>query len=140
MKKIDVYLANLMTGNVMLHNLHWNVTGLNFKQAHEYLEERYDEVFEFMDAVAEAQKMLGEYPVASYKKAAEISTVKDLESKDINSRAAMEEALNYYKMLRDGALAVREEYDGKCLGIVNMMEDHIGAYNKAIWFMDSMLK
>ena len=53
MKKLDVYLSNLLVGNVKLHNLHWNVVGSSFKQAHEYLEEVYDDFFGKFDDVAE---------------------------------------------------------------------------------------
>ena len=46
MKNLDRYLSNLMIGNIKLHNLHWNVTGLTFKAVHEYLETLYDDSFE----------------------------------------------------------------------------------------------
>ena len=29
MKNLDRYLSDLMIGNIKLHNLHWNVTGLS---------------------------------------------------------------------------------------------------------------
>lgn len=140
MKKIDVYLANLVVGNVLLHNLHWNVTGMNFKAVHEYLEGLYDEGFEYMDEVAEVQKQRGETPKASMKDYLELSTVEELESKDIDQKDAVKEALKYYKQMEELAREVREEYDGKCFMIANMMEDHIAHYMKEIWFMESMLK
>ena len=59
MKNLDHYLSDLMSGNIKLHNLHWNVTGLTFKAVHEYLEALYDDSFEKLDEVAELQKQLG---------------------------------------------------------------------------------
>ena len=36
--KINKYLSNLAVEYFKLHNLHWNVVGINFKSTHEYLE------------------------------------------------------------------------------------------------------
>jgi len=38
-----------MIGNIKLHNLHWNVTGLTFKAVREYLETLYEDSFEKYD-------------------------------------------------------------------------------------------
>lgn len=32
MKTFDKYLSNLLVGYVKLHNLHWNVVGINYKE------------------------------------------------------------------------------------------------------------
>lgn len=141
MKKLDIYLANIAVGNVLLHNLHWNVRGFAFKQVHEYLEGLYDEGFEYFDQVAEIQKQMGVDPKASMKDYLELATVKELPSKDIDQKDAIKEALNYYKQMKDLALEVREKADEEDKFLVaNLMEDHIEHYVKEIWFMESMLK
>ena len=61
------YLANVGVEYIKLHNLHWNVVGLNFKAVHEYLEGIYDSMAEVLDEVAELIKMEGGYPLASLK-------------------------------------------------------------------------
>jgi len=138
MKNLDKYLANLAVGNIKLHNLHWNVTGFTFKAVHEYLEALYDDFFEKYDAVAEYQKMNGVYPKASLKEYLEISDIDELESKDIDAKSAVEEALKLLKHMRELAEVISDESDDFVLS--NMMEDHITGYNKQIWFMESMLK
>ena len=50
-QQVNQYLADLSVWNVKLHNLHFNVTGPQFKSIHEYLESIYDEAFEYFDAV-----------------------------------------------------------------------------------------
>ena len=65
--KVNKYLANINVNYVKLHNLHWNVLGLQFKPVHEYLESLYDSMHEVFDEVAELLKMNGEYPLASLK-------------------------------------------------------------------------
>ena len=42
LSSINKYLANLAVEYFKLHNLHWNVIGINFKSTHEYLEVLYD--------------------------------------------------------------------------------------------------
>ena len=39
LSSINKYLANLAVEYFKLHNLHWNVIGINFKSTHEYLED-----------------------------------------------------------------------------------------------------
>lgn len=140
MKKLDIYLANIAAGNVLLHNLHWNVRGINFKEVHEYLEDLYDEGFEYYDGVAELQKMIGIDPKASLKDYVELTTVEELPSKDIDEKDAIKEALKLYKQMKELALEVRDEADDDQFLIANLMEDHVEHYVKEIWFMESMLK
>lgn len=139
MKKLDVYLANLLVGNVKLHNLHWNVRGFAFKSIHEYLEELYDDFFEKMDEVAEYSKMHGEFPVASVKDYLDLTSVDEIESKDYSQEESIKIALELIKAQKKLALEIREEAE-EDFSLANMMEDHIEGYTKAIWFMESMLK
>ena len=140
-KKLDVYLANLAVNYIKLHNLHWNVLGKTFKQAHEYLEEMYDATTESLDEVAEYQKMVGEYPKASLKDYLEIATIKELESKDISSEEAFKIALDDQKLMRKLATEIRNEADEKGeFTLVALMEDEVAAQTKIIWFIESTLK
>jgi len=140
-KKLDVYLANLAVNYIKLHNLHWNVLGKTFKQAHEYLEEMYDATTESLDEVAEYQKMVGEYPKASLKDYLEIATIKELESKDISSEEAFKIALDDQKLMRKLATEIRSEADEKGeFSLVALMEDQVAAQTKHIWFIESTLK
>lgn len=138
MKKLDVYLADLLVGNVLLHNLHWNVYGLNFKATHEYLEDLYDDFFKYFDDVAEFQKQQGVNPKASVKAYLELSDIKELESKDVEEKEAIRIALDLVKHMKGLALEIRDEAD--CFVLANMLEDHVADYNKRIWFMESMVR
>lgn len=140
-KKLDVYLANLAVNFVKLHNLHWNVVGKTFKQAHEYLEEIYDETAESFDAVAEYQKMAGKYPKASFKDYLEIATIKELESKDYTTKESFDIVLEDLKLMRKLATEIRNEADEKGeFSLVAMMEDEVASQTKKIWFIESTLK
>ena len=139
--KSNKYLANINVNYVKLHNLHWNVLGLQFKPVHEYLEGLYDSMHEILDEVAELLKMNGEYPLASLKDFLAVAEIKELESKDYNVKEVLEIALADIKLLKANALELRalaavEDF----YPLQVMMEDHLANYNKVVWFIESMLK
>lgn len=138
---MNQYVADLGVLNVKFHNLHWNVTGQNFEQVHVYLEKQYDDFFEKFDEVAERIKMIGEFPVASLSKFLEITSVKEIEDKDITTKDALKIALEELVALKSLALEIRKEADQlDDFVTVALMEDHIAGYDKEIWFLQAALK
>ena len=135
------YLANVGVSYIKLHNLHWNVVGLNFKAVHEYLESIYDSMAEVLDEVAELIKMNGGYPLASLKEYLAVASIEELESRDYKILESLDTLLKDLKALREEVLEIRsiaDELDN--VAFVNMAEDHLANYNKQIWFVESMLK
>lgn len=140
MEKKNKYLANLMAGNVLLHNLHWNVEGKAFKQVHEFLEFLYDDVFAKFDEVAERMKMDGVLPPASMKQYMEMTDIKELEVRAYPIQEAFEQARKYLLHMRHLALAIRKDADEKDIfWWANMMEEHVEGYDKVIWFINQSL-
>lgn len=138
---MNQYVANLAVLNVKFHNLHWNVVGENFEQAHVYLEKLYDDFFLKFDEVAERIKMLGDYPKASVKGYLEISTIEELEDKDVTVLEALTIAQEELKGLKKLALTIRKEADANDDFVtVSLMEDHVAIYDKEIWFIASAIK
>lgn len=109
MKNLDCYLSNLIIGNIKLHNLHWNVTGLTFKAVHEYLETLYEDSFEKYDEVAELQKQFGLPVLASAKDYLENTSLKELGNAEYSPCKAIELAKEYIETMRALALTIREE-------------------------------
>ena len=139
--KSNKYLANLGVEYIKLHNLHWNVVGLQFKAVHEYLESLYDSIADVLDEVAEVIKMNGEYPKASLKDYLENASISELENKDYSIIESLQIVLKDLYELKNQALEIRSlgsEIDN--YSFVNMVEDHLGNYDKSIWFIESMLK
>ncbi len=141
MSKLNVYLSNIFVFNQKLHNLHWNVTGTNFKAVHEYLEEIYDGQFEKLDEVAEYIRFIGERPLAQINEYLEHATIKEIPGdRDYPIKETLEITLADLELMRDLAKEVREEEDeDDNFEIVNLLEDHIAEYSKQIWFVKSML-
>ncbi len=75
--KLNQYVADLMVSYTKLHNVHWYVQGKQFFRMHELFEGYYDKATEDMDAIAERMLQLGYKPVASVKKALEITKIEE---------------------------------------------------------------
>lgn len=138
---MNQYIANLAVLNVKFHNLHWNVVGENFEQAHVYLEKLYDDFFLKFDEVAERVKMMGEYPKASFKSYLEVSTIEELVSQDVTVFDALSIAKQELVSLKSLALSIRKEADSNDDFVtLSLMEDHVAIYDKEIWFITSAIK
>lgn len=140
-QQVNQYLADLSVWNVKLHNLHFNVTGPQFKSIHEYLESIYDEAFEYFDAVAEHVKMKGQFPLVNSAEYTKLTKIEELGQEDIPQAKVIDILLKDFKYMNDQAVAIRAAADeeGDFL-LVSMMEDHVAYYVKQIWFIESMLK
>lgn len=140
-QQVNQYLADLSVWNVKLHNLHFNVTGPQFKSIHEYLESIYDEAFEYFDAVAEHVKMQGQFPLVNSAEYTKLTKIEELGQEDIPQAKVIDILLKDFKYMNDQAVAIRAASDeeGDFL-LVSMMEDHVAYYVKQIWFIESMLK
>ena len=139
--KIKNYLADTSVLYIKLHNLHWNLVGLQFKSVHEYLESLYDNFAEVLDEVAELLKMHGEIPLASMKDYLATSKIEEIASKDIAIADVLAITLKDMQTMKATAETIRKEADEEDIfDVVGMLEDHISNYNKTIWFLQSMVK
>ena len=138
---INKYLANLSVEYFKLHNLHWNVIGINFKSTHEYLEVLYDSISKTLDEVAEVLKMKNECPLVSLEEYLKNATIKELKCKELKSDSIFKIVLEDFEELKENCEEIRtlsieeDEYE-----ITTMIEDNLKEFNKSIWFINSSLK
>ena len=138
---LNKYLANLGVEYIKLHNLHWNVVGINFKAIHEYLEGLYDGVSASLDSVAELLKMHDEVPAASLKEYLALSSLEELPSVELKGKDVLEIVLkdfDEFKQLAESIRALADEED--VYDVVSAMEADLEQFNKSIWFIKAMLK
>lgn len=139
--QLNAYLANIGVTYIKLHNLHWNVTGSQFKAVHEYLETLYDAFADVLDAVAEILKMNGEMPLASMKDYLAVATIQEAESKELDVKSVLNMALSDMEALNAQASAIRQQAnEADQFDVANKMEDDLKNYGKTIWFIRAMLK
>ena len=141
LSSINKYLANLAVEYFKLHNLHWNVVGINFKSTHEYLEVLYDGISKTLDEVAEVLKMNCECPLVSLNEYLENATIEELKCKEVKSDSVFKIVLKDFKDLKQNLEEIRhlalqdDEYE-----IITLIEDNLREFNKSIWFIESSLK
>ena len=134
---LNKYLANLGVLYIKLHNLHWNVVGINFKAIHEYYETLYDGISASLDSVAEIIKMHEQAPLATLKS----YDIKELESLEIDSKKSLKIVLEDFIKMKSLIEQIRKDADQEDLyDIVTLMENDLEQYTKSIWFIRAMLK
>ena len=134
--KINSLLADLISININLHNLHWNVKGDGFEEFHELTEELYDDIFGKYDDFAESLKIAGHYPVASLKEYAKLSNIGELEVRDYSDGEVIDEVIKIYEYLIECFKSLRMiaiEEDNFVLQ--NNLEDIIADYSKKLWLV-----
>lgn len=138
-KRLNPYLANLAVMFIKLHDIHWNVKGQMFIQVHEHTESLYDEMAEKLDEVAEKIIMKGGKPISKIKGYLEAATIEELEDFDYHVENVLEVLLKDFEQLKQQAIEIRSYFDEEGeFTITMLLEDHISAYEKEIWFLKSM--
>lgn len=134
-------LSNYFVVFLKLHNLHWNVVGINFKAIHEYLETLYKDLSVSFDMIAEILKMHNETPCASLKNYMELASIKEIDSIELNGEKVLNIVLHDFKELKCLCEEIRCCSDKENLyDIVNVMDKELEWLNKQIWFINAMLK
>ena len=141
LKNLNKYLSNLGVLYIKLHNLHWNVVGINFKATHEYFETLYDGISASLDSVAEVIKMHEGTPLASLKTYLELSTIEELPSVEVDNKTSLKIVLEDFIKMKSLVEEIRQIADEEDLyDIVTLVEGELEQYNKSIWFIKAMLK
>ncbi len=131
-------LADLNIMYVKLHNMHYNVVGLDFKPTHVMLEEEYDIIHQWIDEVAEAIKKGDGYPAGSLKEYLELTSIKEIKSQDINSKAVYANLIEDYTQLEKDIAIIKSE------PLPTFLEDMLDAISDELatklWFFKSAIK
>ncbi len=119
---------------------HWNIEGKMFYQAHLLLQTHYEDLALAVDLIAEKIVMLG----------TKVSINLDIKGKDngisvgdenFAPRQMLEDLVKSHKVLIDILKdAVEEASDAKDLVAESILVDRVAFHEKAIWFIESMLK
>lgn len=95
---LNKLLANLHVHYQKLRNYHWNVTGHDFFELHEFFEIEYDAVKLEIDEVAERIRVFGKTPISTLKEYLEISEIEETGT-DLGSTDMVKEILNDFEIL-----------------------------------------
>jgi starvation-inducible DNA-binding protein len=131
----DAYMLYLKT-----HNFHWNVTGPLFSALHVMFEEQYTEQWNALDEIAERIRALGHFAPATYKRYAELSSIKEepevLSSKDM-IRQLVDGNEILIRTLRAG-VRVADELDD--YPTADLLTTRMEVHEKNAWMLRSFLE
>lgn len=131
----DAYMLYLKT-----HNFHWNVTGPMFSALHVMFEEQYTEQWNALDEIAERIRALGHFAPATYKRYAELSSIKEepevLSAKDM-IRQLVDGNETLIRTLRAG-VKVADELDD--YPSADMLTTRMEVHEKNAWMLRSFLE
>ena len=138
---LQKYLANSAVLNIKMHNVHWNVVGLQFIKIHDFTEEFYDTLFDHLDEVAELLKMKNEMPLSTMAEYLEKSDIKEVKAKDFSIKESLEIVEKDMDLMRTLAVNIRNMADEEGdFETVAMFEDYVAYYSKNLWFVKAMRK
>lgn len=130
-------LATSFAFYLKAHNYHWNVTGPNFAQYHEFFGDLYTEVWESIDTTAEEIRKQGSIAPGSLTRYMELSSIED----ELN---VPESQIMFTRLTNDNAQILAILYQARRIadeigevGTVNYLEDRISIHEKHAWMLKS---
>lgn len=137
--QLKVVLATTFSAYLKAHNYHWNVTGPNFAQYHEFFGGYYETVWGSIDGIAEHIRTLDAYVPGSLSRFADLSKIEDelaiqapevMFKKLFEANETVREELNVARNLADSAGA---------RAIVNYLEGLLDYHDKMHWMIRSFM-
>jgi starvation-inducible DNA-binding protein len=134
---LNVALANQHVLYIKTRKYHWNVSGPNFKEYHEFFEEQYTELETKIDEVAERIRTLGGTPIATMKEFVEGATLKEDGAREKSSTKDMMGNLlaDHEQVVRELREAIEQCEELEDVGtadfLTGLMEDH----EKMAWML-----
>lgn len=139
-QQMKVALGSVFAFYLKSHNYHWNVTGPDFAQYHEYFGDMYEEVWGTVDMYAEEIRKLDAYAPGSLSRFMELSVVQD--------EMTIPQSLEMFRRLRDDNLKIIEVLTvandmaeaNRKVGLANFLQDRLQYHDKLNWMLSSFNK
>lgn len=135
--QMKVALATSFSLYLKAHNYHWNVTGPNFAQYHDFFGDIYADVWGSIDTTAEEIRKLGSFVPGSLARYLEISKIED--EMNIPEAAVMIQRLaaDNDKLINILYLARTTADNINAAGTLNYLEGRIDIHEKHGWMLKS---
>lgn len=136
-EELKKLLANTFSLYLKAHNYHWNVTGPNFAQYHDFFGDFYEEVHSAVDTTAEEIRKLGAFAPGALSRFSELGEIQD-------EVTVPEAAIMFARLARDNDAVIKNLYIAReaadkigAFGTVNFLEDRISSHEKHAWMLKS---
>lgn len=138
--EMKVVLATSFHFYLKAQFFHWNVTGINFVQLHDFFGKLYEEVQGSIDVTAEQIRALDDFSPGSFKRFSELSLISDTEI--IPSDESMVKILlaDNDKILNQLSKTFRmaDNYDQQ--GLADFISSRLDAHKKHAWMLKSIIR
>ncbi|AQW86575.1 DNA-binding ferritin-like protein [Campylobacter pinnipediorum subsp. caledonicus] len=123
---------------IKLHDLHWNVKGIQFYSIHEYTEQAYEDMHDMFDDIAERAIMLGGKAIVKGDELLKMSHITHTPKDSYAPTEVLELVLADYKHLLGEFKKLDELAEGDTTTQAYAQEK-IAKYEKSIWMLESSL-
>lgn len=140
LEKLKVLLATNFSFYLKLHFFHWNVTGPNFPQYHEFFGDLYEEVFAANDDIAEHIRAVKGFAPGSLSRFIDLTMVKDqidVVPADQMISIAIQDNDKVIDVLTQAYLSAEQNSEH---GLANFLQDRIDIHKKHAWMLRSTLQ
>lgn len=136
-KLLSVVLADETVLYIKTLNYHWNVRGVHFGPLHKLFKEQYEELQEYIDAIAERIRMLGEYSPGSMKEFLEMSRLEEHKGGSLSDKKMIASLLEDHEAiirnLRVDIEVADEKY--KDMGTSDFFTEMIRKHEQVAWML-----
>ncbi len=127
----DAYVLYLKT-----KNFHWQVSGPNFRDFHEMLDEQSEQILESIDPLAERVRKIGQPTLHSLSQILALASLRENESEFVSPYDMLVELMNdniaIARSMRE-AHGVCDDWDD--VATASLLEQYIDATEKRTWFL-----
>jgi starvation-inducible DNA-binding protein len=131
-------LANTFVLYMKAHSYHWNVTGPDFPQLHEFYGDLYEELHSSIDEIAEQLRTIRSFVPGTLSRIVELSTI--MEDENISKPENMAQRL--VSANEEVMSNLREAYnkaeEASELGLSNFLQDRLTVHAKYGWMLRSI--
>ena len=140
-KMLNDLLCDLNVLFRKLQNYHWNITGIEFFEIHEKLENYYDCVAKEIDEVAEQILTLGFIPLGKMKDYLEFSQISEASNACVKVNDIIPIIIKDFEILLSNFTRIKEHCDKEKIYITSsLMDEYLSSYSKKLWMIKQLSK
>jgi len=140
-KMLNELLCDFNVLSIKLQNYHWNISGKEFFEIHEKLEEYYKCTIKEIDEVAEQIATLGYEPLGTMKDYLEFSQISEASNVPVKLDDIIPILIKDFEILLSKFTMIKEHCDKEKIYLTSaLMDDYIKCYSKKIWMIKQLNK
>ena len=138
-QQMKVVLANMFAFYLEAHYFHWNVTGPDFPQLHDFFGNLYESVHDSVDDIAEHIRALNEYSPGTLERFKELTEIQE-ETTILKDRQMVAKLLIDNKKVIDSLnSAFKLAIKADAQGLANYLSERVDAHMKHQWMLRSII-